>query len=1007
MNRGHRPSTRSGDGFFRFQRRHVFAIHVGCLLLSLFVLCVGTVEAQAPLRVLMLFDEGPDLIALELIEQGFETTLLAEKTQPIEFYHEYLDASRFRGIEHHKLFADYLLSKYGEMKLDLVIPIIGSSKDWASRIPREVFPEVPIVFGSVLSDGAESIPLVPKMTGVQLGIDVVKGIEVALTIKPRTRQVIVVAGPEEMYPDLIALIKVAALSHPEIAFDYWVDRTESQILESAASLPSNSLVFYIELFRDSSGASFIPWQFGQSLAEASSVPVFGIYESYVGTGVLGGAVVSFSGLGTETGRMALRVLSGELASTIPMANNSSAVPMFDWRAMQRWGITDADLPDGSIVRFRPLPLWETHRSLLIAGTVWTITLTIILLVLILQRTLRRQAETDLKQNEERLRLALDTSGASAWEIGLKTGSFVINEKARTMFGFTPDEDVDLKQLLFKVHPDDRESLRSEINKTSNSHQDGHIEHRIVTRDGSVRWIAARGRTHFGKNGASDRLMGVSLDITESKAINEEIKQQKNFTDTLINSLPGIFYLYDHNWQLILWNRSHEVLTGFTSEEMDKRPLLEWFSPPDKELVSDTVKNVFIEGEGTVEARLLLKDGSQIPYMFKGVRLEISGEQYFLGMGLDISERKAKELALHQSEQQLRLITDNLPALVSYMDSGQHYLWVNKTYISWWGTKHHDVMGKSMREVLGEEYYAKILQHIETVLTGKPVTFESEIKHPTLGPRDVLVNYVPDIAEDSVRGYFVLANDVTDHRKTLMRAKQDRATLEHVSRVATMSELATSLAHELNQPLTAILSNAQAGQRFLRREEPDLKEIEEIFTDIVADDKRASNVIQQMRAFLRKDLTHRESLDINNTINDVLNILHSEVIIQGVLLKTDLASDLPHVQADRVQIEQVFINLFLNAQQAGNCVQTNSCTLTIKTVKDIEGHVSVYVQDTGPGIDEASLEKIFEPFHTTKAGGMGMGLSISRSIVEANGGRIWAENAPEGGARFCLTLPVGD
>lgn len=282
------------QNYKRLQILRIFAIHVGCLLLSFFVLCVGTVQAQAPLRILTIFDEGPDLIALELIEQGFETILLAGTTQPVEFYHEYLDASRFRKAEHHNLFAEYLQSKYGEMKLDLVIPIIGTGKDWASRIPRELFPEVPIVFGSVLSNGAESIPLVPNMTGVQFGIDVVKGVETALTVKPRTRRVIVVAGPDEMHSELIALIKVTERNHPEVVFDYWLDRTESQILESAASLPNNSLVFYLELFRDSSGASFIPWQFGQTLAKAASVPVFGIYDSYVGTGILGGTVVSFS-----------------------------------------------------------------------------------------------------------------------------------------------------------------------------------------------------------------------------------------------------------------------------------------------------------------------------------------------------------------------------------------------------------------------------------------------------------------------------------------------------------------------------------------------------------------------------------------------------------------------------------------------------------------------------------------------------------------------------------------
>jgi C4-dicarboxylate-specific signal transduction histidine kinase len=149
------------------------------------------------------------------------------------------------------------------------------------------------------------------------------------------------------------------------------------------------------------------------------------------------------------------------------------------------------------------------------------------------------------------------------------------------------------------------------------------------------------------------------------------------------------------------------------------------------------------------------------------------------------------------------------------------------------------------------------------------------------------------------------------------------------------------------------------------------------------------------------------LNINDIIGNVLNILHSEVIIQGMSIRTDLAADLPCVRGDRVQLEQVFINLIVNADHAMSGGETSPCTLFIKTSKDAEGRVVVSTQDTGPGIDEDLLERVFDPFRTTKAGGLGMGLAISRSIVEANDGRIWAENAPEGGARFHVALPAGD
>lgn len=646
----------------------IFVVHVGCLFLLFSVLCVGAEEPQDPLRVLIMFDEGPDLIALDLIEEGFETTLLAGTTRPVEFYHEYLDASRFREVGHHKLFADYLKVKYGERKLDLVIPIIGARVDWGSHIPRELFPDVPIVFGSCLSSGVGSIPLVSEMTGVQFNIDVVKGLETALTVSPRTRRIIVVAGPAGMYSELIPRIAIVAASHPEIEFEYWTDRTAPQIFKSAASLPNNSLVFYIELFRDSAGASFVPWRFGRSLAKVASSPVFGIYESYLDTGIVGGAVVGFSSLGVETARLALRVLNGERASAIPVMNTPSAIPMFDWRAMQRWGIAEADLPAGSIVRFRPPSLWEIHRSLLIAGSIWTSVLLIVLVALILSCIRRRRVEGELQQNEERLRLALELSGAGIWALDLSKELFWMTAKTRIMFGFPLEEEINLQRLFGVVHPDDREYLRRVIDETVSSGESGRDEYRIVLPNGSVRWIISQGRTHCEQSGYPNRLMGVSLDITEVKANAKEILQQKEFTDTLINGLPGIYYLYDHKWRLIRWNQNHETFTGFSSEEMDKRQLLEWFSPPYKDLMASTIRKVFEEGEATVEAPLLLKDGSQVPYLFKGVRLKIHGELYFLGMGIDISKRAAKELALRRSENQLRLITDSLPALVAYVDS---------------------------------------------------------------------------------------------------------------------------------------------------------------------------------------------------------------------------------------------------------------------------------------------------------------------------------------------------
>jgi len=281
-------------------------------ILSLLLLapCAFGEERKPPWRVLMLFDEASGLRALEIIERSFEETLLEAATRRVEFYHEHLDASRFHGSGHHELFADYLKAKYGRVELDVVVPIIGARLDWGSRIPRELFPNVPIVYGACLSSGAKPIPSVPEMTGVLVRIDVARALKVALAVRPQTRRVVVVSGPATMHPELLSHAEAAAKSYPGVTFEYWTERTAAQILDSAAALPGDSLVFYLELFRDSAGASFYPWQFGQLLAKAANAPVFGIYDSYLDTGEAAAGLVRAGAQGHRCGGCSAGVRGG-------------------------------------------------------------------------------------------------------------------------------------------------------------------------------------------------------------------------------------------------------------------------------------------------------------------------------------------------------------------------------------------------------------------------------------------------------------------------------------------------------------------------------------------------------------------------------------------------------------------------------------------------------------------------------------------------------------------------
>ncbi len=239
----------------------------------------------------------------------------------------------------------------------------------------------------------------------------------------------------------------------------------------------------------------------------------------------------------------------------------------------------------------------------------------------------------------------------------------------------------------------------------------------------------------------------------------------------------------------------------------------------------------------------------------------------------------------------------------------------------------------------------------------------------------------------------------------IETRQHRNELEHVTRVATMGELTSSLAHELNQPLAAIRNYANAAQRFLSQNDPDLGKAREAREGIVRDDRRAAEVISRVRGLLKKEESRYRPLDMNDLIQDILGFVRSDSVLEGLSIETEPALGLPAVLGDRVQLQQVLLNLMLNAVDAMKKAKPNLSKLVIKTENEEDRGVKVSVRDFGPGFDVAHKNKLFEPFYTTKSGGMGMGLAISQRIIHAHGGEIRAENNPDGGATFYFTLPA--
>jgi C4-dicarboxylate-specific signal transduction histidine kinase len=248
-------------------------------------------------------------------------------------------------------------------------------------------------------------------------------------------------------------------------------------------------------------------------------------------------------------------------------------------------------------------------------------------------------------------------------------------------------------------------------------------------------------------------------------------------------------------------------------------------------------------------------------------------------------------------------------------------------------------------------------------------------------------------------------DVSDRRRAEIDADDQRRQLIHLTRVAVLGEFAGSLAHELNQPLTAMLANSQAAQAMLDDEDPDIEEIKKILEDIVDDNKRAGDVINRLRSLVKREDIAFEDLDLNEVVNGVVELIHSDLIERRIELRTTLDRNIPSVRGDSVQIQQVLLNLVRNACDAMSASENRQLTLT--TYGALKEGAGILVTDTGKGVPLELQDKVFEPFITSKSDGLGLGLAISRTILKAHGGSIWCKQNPGGGAIFAFSLPTAE
>ena len=377
-----------------------------------------------------------------------------------------------------------------------------------------------------------------------------------------------------------------------------------------------------------------------------------------------------------------------------------------------------------------------------------------------------------------------------------------------------------------------------------------------------------------------------------------------------------------------------------------------------------------------------------------------------GLSINLSRRKRAEAALSRSEANLRSAQD-----VARM--GSFIFDVPKDSLTWSeGTK--EVFGLPAESKLSYRAFLQMVhpddrEYVDTIwqaaLKGTPSDIEYRV---IVDDKSKWIRAKVEIVFDrSGRPFLVkgIVQDISARKKSEEEAARLRHDLAHVTRMSTVGELSQNIAHEVNQPLAAIVVNAEAALRLLEEPEPDIEEVREALGDIVSDQKRASEVVQRIRALVKKDRPVHMQVDLNGLVRDAVKVVQGDATARLARILLDLDAGLPTVWGDQVQLQQVVINLLVNALDALDRVASATRLITVKTGCARAGGATLSVSDTGVGIDTETAGRLFEPFFTTKTQGMGLGLSISRSIVEAHGGTIRAAANGDGGATFHVSLPV--
>jgi len=615
------------------------------------------------------------------------------------------------------------------------------------------------------------------------------------------------------------------------------------------------------------------------------------------------------------------------------------------------------------------------------------------------------SEDSLHESEERFRTMADAAPVLIWMSGPDKLCTFFNKAWLEFTGRKMEQELGAG-WADGVYVDDFELCLTTYNAAFDARKPFTMKYRLRRHDGEYRFVTDTGGPRFGPRGNFRGYIGACVDITDF------LNQEKALTEfeervTLVADAAhlGVWELNTNTNELWISDKARELFQFEPNGPVTVDAFRARIHPEDRAIADAAFKNAIdTQGSYEIEYRALLPDGT-LRWMHGRARCVSDEKGTFsrlLGVSMDVTEQK-------QAQELFQLATEAAPSGTILVDRQGKIVLVNAQTERLFNYWRDELVGKPI-DILVPDHVAPHHPALRNKFFDAPKTMTLGVGRELFGRRKDGSEFPVEIGLNPIKtpqGLLVLATvlDISARKAAEEQARKSREQIDRFTRISLLGEMTASIAHELNQPLSAIASNAGAGQRFLDKGQLNPETLREILEDVGADARRAHDVIQHIRNTIRKGAPVRERINLNDAVNHVAHSIRPDARIYSCKIETSLDRRFPEVEGDPVQIQQVLINLVTNAFDAMTDTPAKQRKVEIKTERNGDATVCVSVRDHGIGIQEEAREHLFEQFFTTKSDGLGMGLAIVRSIIESHGGRIAAENVDGGGARFHFTLPI--